>query len=278
MEEYIQIEQFYRGYAKVRNSDGLKGVINKNNELLIPCKYKHIEYFFNKLKQSFVLVKNLEDKWGCLNKKGEEIIPCEYYQIFEFWGLIWVEDFSGKCGLINKKGKIIIPCEYKDFTRFGNGLIRVEDIHGKQGVINNENEGKIIIPCDYAFIHRVRIDETFPSMLMVKDFNDRWGLINLEGVVLYTCKYKDMYSGEYNYIIINNNNEFGLLDRNGKELTPCIYNRMTRPDLCLWDDHLMVQSLENKWGIINLQGIEVAPCIYDSSFDLDKILKGIKQQ
>ena len=55
---------FYNGYAPVQNNDGKFGVINQNNETIIPFEYINCSNIYGEL--AWVLFE--DESWGYVNK------------------------------------------------------------------------------------------------------------------------------------------------------------------------------------------------------------------
>ena len=86
-------------------------------------------------------------------------------------------------------------------------------------------------------------------------------------------KYK--YTGEFHEglaIVKNNEDEFGFIDKKGKEVIKCKYH-----DVKNFSEGLAaVQNDKNLWGYINQQGEEIIPCKYLNAKDFSEGLAVVK--
>ena len=139
---------------------GKYGLIDLNNQLVLPCEYDAIwEESNNELG---TLVKN--KKYGVITSYGKIIVPCEY-DYLDFTdnkiavGFLEPKEQGNsslrkyKCGLLDNQGKIVIPIIYDSVSSLGYGFFKVE-INGEFGIINSD--GKLITPIKYDDIYNFK--------------------------------------------------------------------------------------------------------------------------
>jgi hypothetical protein len=126
--------------------NGKWGIINKNNQVIIPFIYDHIGIYDNLTRAC------LNNKWGTIDSLGKTIIPFIYEEIDHFYMGLAAVQLNEKWGYINEKGKIIIPIMYDQVVkyifrgRYKDELFAV-GLKNKFGVINKANNK--IIPLIY---------------------------------------------------------------------------------------------------------------------------------
>lgn len=229
-----------KGWYSVK-SNNKEGACDINGKELIPPEYDDVHVYY-------------EDKYIKATKNGEttifdlsgkKLFHGEYDDVF-WWqmkhGFCGVKK-NGKCGAINKGGKIIVPCEYDETPYY-------IDENGLCGVRKNEKEG----------LYDVK---------------------NSKQIV--QCKY-DMVAYSYfplghGYVVIDNE-KYGFVDSQGKEVVPCVYSFLTtqfthapylvavkggtRPsDATPVSEYPQCEPQKGKWGVLNLGGEEVVPFKYD---------------
>jgi len=64
-------------------SEGLKGFLDKEGNIIVPVKYVQIDKFDN-VRKNWSLVKDRRDKLGFIDKTGKEVIPVVYDNIEAF--------------------------------------------------------------------------------------------------------------------------------------------------------------------------------------------------
>ena len=108
---------FFNGYAKIRDTSGNYGFIDKTGKLVIPLEYENASKCFGEL---FVVCKN--GKWGYINNKNEVVIPFEYDDAFGGSNGYAAVGKNGKYGIVDYTNSIIVPLEYDDISGVENGI------------------------------------------------------------------------------------------------------------------------------------------------------------
>lgn len=111
MRKEIENKRDQMGYARVFQYEvyeGLElrtfcGLVNRNNEEIVPCKYHNIIGFWN---DAPLAVVEISDKYGYINKQGKEVTPiCYDFADDRFYcGLASVER-DGKRGFVDSNGR-----------------------------------------------------------------------------------------------------------------------------------------------------------------------------
>jgi hypothetical protein len=151
---YAKAYKFHYGYATVKDN-GLKGIIDEKNNLIIPLEHQDIQVVGPDLFQVFKA-----GKFGIINAEGTSIIPTEMDLILpiregktacmkdELWaiytasgkqltafefGMVWSFQeemarvaFLNGIGFIDSNGKVVIDPLFFDVNDFSEGLARVQ--------------------------------------------------------------------------------------------------------------------------------------------------------
>ena len=213
---------FHDGLAAVGNNDGKYGFIDKKGELVIPMSFDVDEGgVTSEFHEGYAVVcKN--EKYGYIDKSGKEVIPCNYDAAFNFSEGMALVIKEGKFGFIDAKGKEVIPCEYSYANHFSEGIAVVQKGDKYQFI---DKTGKVVLDNSYCVI---------PSK-----FQEDFSVVGKEGE-------KNEYYTQYVY---------GIIDKNGKEIIPCIYNTCN-----LFSEGLAVVKKDDIYGFVDKKG--------NSTFDI----------
>ncbi len=227
----------------------------------------------NVLNNSAIKVKK-NNKWGVVklvkvdinfkskffyNKKKNFLIPIIYENIGNFnlnkLSYIPVKQ-NGKWGIIDTFLNIKVEFKYDDI-----GLIlgsyeyyKIKS-NEKWGLINF-NDVNNFLPIAYDAIEHIYWDKA----VVVK--NKKYGIVNLKNnAELSPCKYDYIWQTEVeNYFQASLNNKYTIIDPNGKELVPIIYDNIFKPN---GSYPMLVVVKGKKHGLIDLNGKEIYPCMYE---------------
>lgn len=220
--------------------------------------------------QDLTLHVNKKGKVGFVDKNGAEVIKCAYESAYPFSGGYAIVTKSGKSGIIDERGKVVLPLKYTSIMPWNQSLYLIKT--GKiQGLASHD--GKVVLPTKYSFISKpncygkalVAVGGKLSSSSDNKQYmlNAKLGIIDDNGRVLVTPKYKGIHEFSYNtkgvfpyneglrlsaaihslkdtlktdckYIGFNNDpfgiTGCGLIDENGKEILKMgVYDQLMLP-------------------------------------------------
>lgn len=232
--------------------DELKSTIYEMAEM----QYDDVEYMKQTNDYAFV---SKAGKWGLLNDYGNEEIEIKYDSISMSSAGVLVK-LNGKWGITNDDGELATPIKYDDIER--HGFPRVSKtrllaviVNGKYGCLNPElkevipiiydnmeilafkyvvgtlgykkyllNEMNGELKCKLAFKSVRYFSE---NLLAVTDAESgKGGLINGEGEVILDLLYDQVMDGNMNVYVYKRNGKFGLMNREFKEITKPVYDRI----------------------------------------------------
>ncbi|MBL7897824.1 MAG: WG repeat-containing protein, partial [Crocinitomicaceae bacterium] len=231
---YTFIEEFYDDMALAQRN-GLYVFLNpEGKEISLPGKLASDQSVLTETPTRFhggFTKISWSDKKGnwilFMNKTGNyfKLNADLYDQINEFSeGLCAVKPVNSNLwGFIDHKGKMVIPAtlEFDDVYFFSEGLCAVEK-EGKFGFI--DNTGKLIIPLIYNyatdFYNRLAVIENPLDSDMLK-------LIDKSGEIMpYSIQFKDSWQGDYRIVYDNETGKCGVINKTGKLIIACTYNRI----------------------------------------------------
>ena len=287
---------FYGKYTTIQIS-GKWGVIDSDNNFIIPPKYENIDYIQDDMwrvtlnnKQGIIdsndsiLVNIIYDEltnykntsyliavknnlWGIIDKSENIIIPFEYSQLW--YGYIGneIKDSNiyamknGFAGIISIKGDIVIPFEYKELFYLSENTISAKIDNEKYILINENNER--ICPTIFEDMHE-NFDKTdiYPVKL-----NGLWGFIDELGNTKIDFKYEDVsrFSDGYCEVAIKGQelifNNFGLIDKLGNLILN--YDYLINCTFMIDDERFVVEKEHYKPFIVDKNNKIIKNEIYD---------------
>lgn len=223
-------------------------------------------------------------KWGYIDNNGKIIIPIQYAEAYNFvdgiakicnakltysseYGYVYLS--SHKYRLINNKGESVSK-EYEDIRVLRNGFARVKQ-NGNWGLVNMK--GEEITPLIYEDDYLGYFINGFSIAIEKKN---KLTLINKFGkpIVSQKVEIASIVSND-GYIIVTNNNKFGVIDTTGKVIIDCIYEGILnfsnishhniKETSNLFENDFLKAKIKGKWGYIDKTGKTIIPFKYDNA-------------
>lgn len=229
--------------VRVVEKNGKEGVINKQQEVVLPTSYSNIRVIDKKI------VAQNGEKISIFDLKGKKL--------FEKSGVcivpdknIYLELTNNKAGILDKIGKEIVPPIYDKIKYLSNGLAIVKN-GSKYGVINKE--GKILTPIKYSYIK-----DYSNGMALVIDENMKGGFIDDKGIEVVSPKFKYTEDFQKNSTVVLIENKFAVIDKNGNYTIPPQEGRINS----LGEDLYSVKE-GNKFYLKNMYNMNINNIAYD---------------
>lgn len=268
------------GYIILR-TQAYKGVINTNNEIVLPPIYQNIE-----INENAIITKK-EDKFGMVDKQGKTLLATEYDYIGTTSSYYLIRN-NNKYGIFNQKGKQIISILYEDIINMYNNCFIVKQ-NNLYGVINIQQ--KIIIPIIYQTIKK-----HFDCFYTARKENNYY-LFSIKGeIILQDNKMIEIGQGlrgntfyiqqKDNIVVYNNKGLY--LGKNFYVFDDKIYDKcyiikqldkaiLNKENIGLYDLEGAYKYLDGKYGLIDSIGKQIIPFIYDNIlYEDDGYLTAIK--
>lgn len=249
------------------------GVINSKGDIVIEPTYDETIIIPDSTKAVFICTYDVDYakntyKTKVLNDKNEEIITgydtVEAIENYDNSNSVWYEkdvlkvSKDGKYGLVDFKGKQIAECIYTNISALkgtSNSLVTTKD--GKKGLL--DNTGAVILESEYKGIKA--ISEKYENGYIVKDSNNKYGVINWNKTVAVENKYDDIkpiYSNG-NYYVVKENEKWKIVDTVGGS-----YLEGKFDDIKSINDDFAVIKEKNKYGVVSiLDGENVIDASYE---------------
>ena len=148
-------------------------------------------------------------------------------------------------------GETIIKPKYDD-VRDMKTNITAANLKGRWGYI--DQSGHTII--DFMYKQVLDFDESGDRSI-VQDFKNNWLLIDADNKTIDSLEYQDYKAFSGNYCAVSNKGQWGLMDRNGKEIIEPAYGSIK-----VINESCIVKK-DDKYGVIAIGGKELMPFIYD---------------
>lgn len=245
------------------------GLVSKNGELVIPIEYSYIEL------KSACIILTKAGKQGLADWEGNEIVPVCYKDI---------RVLSSKSAILsNSSGSSLyffdknsVPQEFDSVSYLYGNLCKVSR-NDKYGII--DDAGNTLIPLIYHYLGCYNyIQKTMPAIKA-----DKSGIIDISGQEVIPLIYDpigeqdinvygnendksiefslrrhiEIFIGSYIAMIMRLKGKWGVIDSEGKEIIPFIYDQMD-----YYDKKLLVKAT-NKMGVISVDGKQIIPLSFD---------------
>lgn len=242
------------------------GLVRKNGQSVIPIEYSHIN-----LNSEYIILTKA-GRCGLTDWEGNEIVPVCYKDI---------RILSGKSAILKDDSlsslyffdKNITPQEYDSISYLYGNLCKVSR-NGKFGII--DEDGNTVIPLIFDCLgYYDYIRKTMPA---IKD--SKYGIIDINGYEVIPIIYDpieeqelkaygnvndmtivmshiEIYMGAYIAMIMKLKGKWGVINSEGKEIIPFIYDQMD-----YYDKKLLVKAT-NKMGVISVDGKQIIPLSFD---------------
>ena len=294
-------DNFYEGFAIVRNENGLYGFLNSDGQMALECQYEEAMKFID----GVALVKTKDGNWEHINCKGEILHNCPWIDVYPYSeGLAAVQKptndidqicgISARYGFINEERELVIPCNYSQVSSFRDGYARVTDVYGNSGFINKEGEFTWIydekssnyvanekalpeeytIPPKWNFGYSSQVQSFSEGLNAVRGKNNRWGFIDQKGKIQIPLRWMEARSFHEGYAAVKGlNGRYGFIDYRGNLI--CKLRWASVADFhegmaCVYDANL------EKYGFLNSSGELQIPCKYDSGDDFHEGVAYVK--
>lgn len=225
------------------------------------------------------------NKFGYIDKSGNLIIDTVYSFIAPFKeGLAIARKFSikqskrGELGVVDTLGNIIIPFgQYRDIRKFENGCFlvhytkeegeiiindttyhRVNNFSFNRAIIQDKHKNDFIIKTNGERIETDSIDKIkslhFKYGLAIASYQDRWGIIDTNGVYIISPTFKNIHRLFDGYFVFYQDGLYGIKDLQGKTIVKPI---MKSYDGNGFTDGLLKSVVDKRTAYINKKGIVV---------------------
>jgi len=234
------------GLIKVKNSDGLWGFTNLENQEVVRSKYFNV----NSYREGLAIVMQKVDGellHGVIDKQGNEVIPMtsKYDYLTSFSEGLCVFEKDGRIGYLNAERKEVISSDdWREVLPFFNGTASVKGSDREYGLI--DDEGEYIIKTREVFPIRL-----YNGVSINRGSNRKYGFMDIDRKLITRTEFEEAipFLGKGAYV--KDGGEWMYVDKDGDDITE--HNSSIR---FLFHEDFTSSIYEN-----------------NTAFDLDKTLK-----
>lgn len=158
-------------------------------------------------------------KWGYIDLWGNTAIPFVFDNARSFnGGNRAAVKVSGKWGYINRTGKIVTPCKYDDIRYYADNLVFVKS-NNKWGVFDKQLGKTVMVAQFDTIITNYSSRELFAG----KIGNKYCAYYNAKEILPLEYDSISIVSG---YLVVRENNKFGLVDSLGQTIVPIQFDEI----------------------------------------------------
>jgi hypothetical protein len=247
--KFSKVGVFSSDLCYVKN-DNFNGFVNKKgDQILDTSSYKFCEKFYGQLASFDQIIENSGKQNGFINIKGEVVVEPKYTMVYDFQlDLIIVSKNNGFINLLNQEGREIVEDSFSSDVSlsFNDKLAKVKK-KSKYGFI--DVNGHEVIKCKYSGLER------FSCGISVFKEKKLYGCLNTLGDIILNPKY-DKINGFANTTSLLNSNSYNAAHDSA------IKNAFMNQEYSNIDARSIV-SIGTSFGLIDTNGNEVVPLIFD---------------
>jgi WG containing repeat len=282
---YESLTQFRSRYEFfIVTRDHKYGIIDADNNSVIPLEYDHIEQGYFTGKPEIIVVRKgtqeglidvatrevigqLDDwriksislytmvekggRYNLLAASGQPVFAQWYDRLDSYLANKFTAHLGDKTGIIDGNGATIIPLEYDWIQSQVNGLYFVRK-NGKYGIL--DGKGNTLMACSYDSLHLI-----YGGIIALQ--GRKWGLLSSAGKEVYPPVYDDIYGIGGGYTLYKKDGHEGVTNPKGIFVLPVEYDRVD-PNSIFSPFYLSHRKMHysqplfvvknGKWGILNL--------------------------
>jgi hypothetical protein len=244
------------------NQKGLWGYMDENKKVVIEPQYQYAYRFKG---EHAVTIR--ENGVGVINRENQTVIPFNYDHIRHIENGNFLFGYRTKylgehyLGIINTRNQVIIEPKYKHIS-LQNGFYTVvtetDSVVEESGIYTTritwskyglrDSTGKEVIPCEYDYLEWLNDS----LIVLSKNNHETQALYNSKGEQLTEFKY--MVIGQFmdGLSKVREGDKFGFMNMNGDVIIPIEF------DFCEPFENGIAMIMEGtKWGAINKKGEKV---------------------
>ena len=214
---YYTLNIYHGEIATAQVTNGVYGLINGRNKILLPFKYKGIYLDMNQVPQGSLY--ETADKRRIFSIEGDKVNIWKYEDVQEEYSGRRAVRFMGKWGFIDEQGKEAVPLVYDTVERFYNDVAMVMR-NKKVGFVNKT--GKEVIPAKYDGIYWKGLHE---GLIAVVNDN-KYGFVDAKGNEVIALKYDAADDFSEGLAAVMLNKKIGFIDTSGKLVINCQYEHL----------------------------------------------------
>ncbi len=255
---------FFQNGLMMVEKDGEFGFLNNKMEEIIPCGLYSYAEPFNPFRLAIV---EKQDKYGVIDDSGQFVIPAiydrmEHPSVYSYVSMTFVAESESRYLIFKPDGTLLLEEKYSDFY-FSRIRIKNEfqDCYNLKNLNNKYGvvgvDGEILIPFDYEQIDLFEGDSLTKARL-----KDKYGVINSKNYPVFPFEYDNISLEKHcNYIILVKDGSYGVADREGEIIIPFEYTSIN-PSAHNRNNIFLVKK-SNGYGLLSIQNELITSDYYD---------------
>ena len=186
-----------------------------------------IENLLNIHNEDNYLLVRKNKKYGVIDYNNNTLIPCKYENEIYKMGNYYIVSQNNKKGIISINNEIIYDIKYDEILYCydnciwakENNIWKIVYLNGKEIILNYDD---CQFPCNnfYLLIQNVKLSE-----YICVSKNGKWGLVDYKNNQVLPIKFDQIFQYINNDLIeVTYKNRDGLYNFNGEEIIPCSYS------------------------------------------------------
>ena len=280
--EYITLNYYNGFKTVKDSDTDKVGIMGNDDDFILECAYSSISVDYDLgMEIRSIRVTDETGMTGIVDKEGQLLLPCKYHFGTESWrqenSLYYVVNEGGKYGIVNHQGVFIVPCVFPQLSfnskLMEHGLVMVTEKE-KKGVINLSNNNNYALNCEYDSIDVLGSNYEESNKFLIAKKGNLYTILSLPHLALVSevCVLDliEIVAVKDNTIVVkieksdnNGTNKFIIKHRifsvtRKKELADFEYD-----EIGLFGEHHIQVQKDNKWGLLNTMTCrEDIPCEY----------------
>jgi hypothetical protein len=267
------------GLIAIENPATIWGCVNRQGQLVIPCRY----YDINPTQNDNMIVQARNHKWGCIDRSGKVIIPCNYqnikqtdkefyvvqrankwhfrspenaktsylYERIEYLNPYWKGFYNEKWILLDDTGSMVNAVQYDEIRNEKGGYLMVSQ--GNLSGLIKASTMEIVFPIAYP---SESIHAFYGEQMTIRQ-NGKLGIIDKFKKWILPCQYDDIQRFN-NLIVAQQDGLWGFWDSTGCCLLACQFQQFVS-----FENNFISIQQSNQWGIVSITGQYIVKCQFD---------------
>lgn len=253
--QFDEASPFFGGQARVKKGDKY-GYINKEGKYVINPQYTSATSFAD----GVAWVTRKGSAPILINKKGDELLICKEaekcYSFSDGLAVVCIRDEHGnkRYGFIDRKGGYQIQAKYGEAYDFSDGMayvVTADSIPVKGFVTKEKKELTIVLPDSLRMSQDLINGFLYGTAVIINNENE-YGLIDKTGKIILTPQFSELEIDDEKLLAcrINDSNEWGWCDKTGK----IVINPQFDATGLFGKDNVVPVRINKEWGYINKEG------------------------
>ena len=218
-----------------------------------------------------------DDRWGLIDSTAREITPPLYdgynqnkLYLLSYSALYAAVITNDKWGLIDTTGKLRVDTAYDELIADHGKLFGKKG--GKCGFFNADLQPATPMKYDsLVIVYPLDIYNPRNTQSVIRArIGNKWGLIDYDGKEIVPFVYDELLWVYNKLALVKNNGKYGIVNLQGKLMADCVYDEINFNDQMGAVNYIngMVTKQDGRFGLLNRYGTEVAAPVYEKIIPL----------